>query len=73
MEANVDELELHEEHLESGEGNGWLGEGEADFYIENSLVLVGNTTPTRTKGRVFSPGWYYQPGLIILATPFSPG
>jgi hypothetical protein len=22
---------LHEEHLESGEGNGWLGEGEADF------------------------------------------
>jgi hypothetical protein len=22
---------LHEEHLESGERNGWLGKGEADF------------------------------------------
>jgi hypothetical protein len=33
MEANVDELELHEEHLESGEGNGWFGEGEEDFFI----------------------------------------
>jgi hypothetical protein len=22
---------LHEEHLESGEGNGWLGKGETDF------------------------------------------
>jgi hypothetical protein len=43
MEANMDELELHKEHLESGEGNGWLGEGEADFLYRNSLVPVGNT------------------------------
>jgi hypothetical protein len=26
---------LHEEHLESGEGNGWLMEGEADFISES--------------------------------------
>jgi hypothetical protein len=24
-------------------GSGWLGEEEGDFYIENSLVPVGNT------------------------------
>jgi hypothetical protein len=47
MEANVDELELHEEHLESGEGNGWLGEEEADFLYR----------------KLISPGWYHQPGL----------
>jgi hypothetical protein len=49
MEANVDELELHEEHLESGEGNGWLGEGEGEVVFLYRKII--------------SPGWYRQPGL----------
>jgi hypothetical protein len=40
MEANVDKLELHEDHLESGEGNGWLWEGEADF-LYRKLISPG--------------------------------
>jgi hypothetical protein len=43
MEAKVDELELHEEHLESEEGNDWLGKEKQIFYIGKSLVLVGVT------------------------------
>jgi hypothetical protein len=42
MEANVDEVKLHKEHLESGERNGWLGKGEADF-LYRKLISPGDT------------------------------
>jgi hypothetical protein len=66
MVANEDELELAccmKNIWRVERGNGWLGEEEGDFLYR----------------KLISPGWYYQLGLIILATAgfdpraFSPG
>jgi hypothetical protein len=68
---------LHEEHLESGEGE-WLAQGgrRRFFYIGNSLVPVGKYQPglmsLATAGfdpRAFIPGSYYEPGLKVQNEP----
>jgi hypothetical protein len=55
MAANEDELELAccmKNTWRVERGNGWLGEEEGDFLYR----------------KLISPGWYYQPGLMSLAT-----
>jgi hypothetical protein len=41
---------LHKEHLKSGEGNGWLGKGEADFIYETHYTRLVIPTGTNDPG-----------------------